>query len=216
MKQSSARPPGAASLTGEQPVGPLVQERAGLLARPGRGEVANRALPDLDLCRHGAADQLRSHRGVPRGGRTGASLRRRIPAGRRTPPARRVHRRRMRFQPRRQQLHHQPAVVSVHHQRGEGVAFAMDQPVGCRVDPLPARRAPPAIRSRHQARSTGRSVRSSSRRRISERGRVERLADESAAWIVHRTSAGRRRLRRARRCGRSRDGREPTARRPGR
>ena len=84
-----------------------------------------------------------------------------------------------------EQLDHQPAVVAVHHQRGETVALAVDQPVGGRVDAgsagrrggevlPPPRRVHRAIGALEQPQPD------------LGCGRVERLADEPAARVVDR------------------------------
>jgi hypothetical protein len=49
-------------LPGADPVGALIEKGAGLLPGPGRGEVPDRALPDLDLLGDGAERRLHGKR----------------------------------------------------------------------------------------------------------------------------------------------------------
>jgi hypothetical protein len=77
-KQSSARP--RASAPARDPVLPLVQERARLLPRPRRRQVARRSLPHLQLLRHVPCSSS-TPSGSRSSRRTGTSLRARMPAG---------------------------------------------------------------------------------------------------------------------------------------
>ena len=130
-------PAGRHQLAGQKPVRPLIEKRAGLLSRPGRREVAHRAFPHLDLPGNGSVARDRSPAkalpaGAPARRSAGAS-----PPARRSPPAPQdglAHG----LEPGRQDLDHQPAIITVDHERRQGVPFGMDHPIGGGIDVAPA------------------------------------------------------------------------------
>lgn len=114
-------------------IGTLVQERAGLLAGPGGGEVSDGSFPDLHTFRDASPGELH------------VLAQRFVPAHRRVVPEEDA----VRFQDLThrgedvaphgfeaggEELHDNPAVVPVHDERGERVAFSVHHAVGTRVD----------------------------------------------------------------------------------
>ena len=207
------RPPaGTRQRAGQQPVGALVEKGAGLLALPGRGQVADRRLRGP---RSRAAPSPRTSATAsssPSRRRTAASFRSRIPSGANSsasalddgarassrvrprgsgPPASGRSGRRPARAARRPR--HGPADSRWHRCRGAA-----------------ARRR--ASRSRHQAASTGTVGPLEQAEADLRGGRVERLPDEAPAGVVHRHEP-RRAPRPSPRSDRSRDGPAPSARR---
>ena len=175
---------------GEQPVLPLVEEGAGLLACPGVGEVSHAAFPHLDALGDRAVERGLEVCASPSRLRTGTSFRSRMPSGsKRSTSAPTIvvpHR----LEARREELHHQPAVVAVHHQRGQTVAFAMHEAEGVRID------AGRAVRPRRPGARATRCRPRPGRVALEEAqpdfggGSVEGLADEAAARVVDRDHTG--------------------------
>ena len=195
---------------GEHPVGALVEEGAGLLSGPGCGEVAHARLRGSRSASGTVPRTSSTSSGSPSGRRTPTSLRSRIPSG----PSSVVegvedvgpHG----LEAGGEQLHHQPAVVAVHHERGEPVALAVHQRGRrwhrCRSRAATQCGAAARATSRHRATT---SCGSSSRSRISELGEQSAMPEKLARGGLHAAEPRGIGCARRRRSGRSRGGPAP-------
>ena len=175
VQRSTTRP---SERPGEKPMGTLVQERSGLLPVPGRSQVADRALPDFDLARDFARDQLDALAQALASAHGDVVAQEDAGRGQQL-GQRREDQRTLGFEAGGEQLADQVSLVAVEHQRRESVTLR--RAPGGR---LWRRCRPPRERPWRSARATRRRprpgrLRSSSRSRISDRGEKQGLTDET-------------------------------------
>ena len=109
----------------------LIQVRARLLARARGGEVAHAMLQHLDGLRHGAREQFHIAR-EPLAPAHAHVIPREDPLGASQLGERSHDRCAKGFEARGEELHDEPTIEAVHHERGQPVPFAMDQSASIR------------------------------------------------------------------------------------